>query len=260
MSQNNLHTSIAVSGIVITVFFIVIVSWKAYQENSLRSIDVPIFVVQHDVITIEELAKDFSSYFIIDVREREEYSQGRFIGAHHVPLGELLTREAVRQQLRETAGERTIVFFCHDGLRSMIAADLFSNEGRASTLMEKGFRQIRRFDGDLAGIWEGSRTYSLPYDFHNDLAQREYVLSAAREDTLIVDMTWDQTGTDSNALPGNLMRMTDMAVDALISEIGENTFTALCNSRMSCFYAKVLGYRVENNGGVFLGYVLIDDK
>jgi len=75
---------------------------------------------------------------IIDVRTRDEYSEGHIDGALNLPHGELAHR------LGEIPGNKTseIVVYCRSGKRARIAEDI---------LVEKGYKNIK----DLDGHWQG---------------------------------------------------------------------------------------------------------
>ena len=61
--------------------------------------------------------------YLIDVREGTELEQARIDGAHHIPLGELVTR------LHEVPRDRTVYVFCHVGGRSAQAVAYLEQQG-----------------------------------------------------------------------------------------------------------------------------------
>lgn len=68
---------------------------------------------------------------LLDVREDEEREAAR-IGAPegvpdtHIPLGQIPLRV---DEIREAAGTRTLVVYCHHGIRSMVAARWLATQG-----------------------------------------------------------------------------------------------------------------------------------
>ena len=62
------------------------------------------------------LNKEKAKYFLIDVRQPEEYRQGHISGAKLIPLRQLATR------MQELPAGREIVCVCHSGNRSKSAA------------------------------------------------------------------------------------------------------------------------------------------
>ena len=72
---------------------------------------------------------------IVDVREPAELEEdGRFPGAHHVPLGDLTQRAA------ELPADRALVFACRSGARSAMAADAFRASGREAYNLDGGIQ------------------------------------------------------------------------------------------------------------------------
>ena len=60
---------------------------------------------------------------LVDVRETDEWNQGRAPQAVHIPLGELGVR------LAELPTDRTLVMVCRSGGRSGVAAEALVNRG-----------------------------------------------------------------------------------------------------------------------------------
>ena len=72
--------------------------------------------------------------FVLDVREPEEYEQGRVDGAVHIPLHEL------RSRIGELPKERAIHVHCHVGQRSHIAARILRQKGFDAFNLTGGYR------------------------------------------------------------------------------------------------------------------------
>ena len=60
---------------------------------------------------------------LVDVREPWEFEKARIVGAQLMPLGTIAAR------LGELPRDRTIVFMCHHGMRSMRACQLADAQG-----------------------------------------------------------------------------------------------------------------------------------
>jgi rhodanese-related sulfurtransferase len=69
------------------------------------------------------LNKEKAKYFLIDVRQPQEYQQGHISGAKLIPLRQLATR------MQELPAGREIVCVCHSGNRSKSAARKLSAAG-----------------------------------------------------------------------------------------------------------------------------------
>jgi sulfur-carrier protein adenylyltransferase/sulfurtransferase len=104
-------------------------------------------------VTAEELRrfvrtqheKDFE---LIDVRQPEEYRRGHIPGARLLPVSQLV------QSLDRLPADKTLVFYCHAGGRSMAAAVMADEQaaGRSTILNLNG--------GMLA--WDGARLADVP--------------------------------------------------------------------------------------------------
>lgn len=88
------------------------------------------------------------SYVLVDVRQSQEYQAGHIPGARLVPLPELESR---LEELRRTPNA---IFYCHSGVRSMVAANLavehLGPEVRVANLVG-GF-----------SAWEGKELRNMP--------------------------------------------------------------------------------------------------
>jgi rhodanese-related sulfurtransferase len=72
----------------------------------------------------------------IDVREAGEWQQGRIPGALHIPLNQLLT--APRRHLTRD----NIVFYCAQGIRSLVACEVAAAIGLTKVYnLEGGIRE-----------------------------------------------------------------------------------------------------------------------
>lgn len=251
---------IKISGIIIASIFVVIISRDLYEESQIQDVRVPLTTEEAQELTLEEYIAAKDDYQIIDIREIEEFEQGHFTDAVHLPLGELLASTDKQEELRALLKTKKVAFFCHDGLRSQIAVDTLGGDATQLVIFHRGHKQVRNKDLSEE-LWVGSRKRVLPEDFHNALKAREYDLADIPPGALIADVTWDQVYRTRNAeaIAAPLMRLTQEEIDEIVSDIAPRSFISVCNSRMSCFYAKILGYRVEKENGYFSGYYRIGE-
>ena len=215
--------------------------------------DVPPGIIQFSMI-----AADAEKYAVIDVREKEEFSQGRIRGALNYRLGDILNEEAIRQEIiRKTEGKER-VFFCHDGKRSRIAAQTIQQEfGGVNTIIEKSFQQIRK-NAKNQQFWDGSLKHVLPQDHRRNktpwIKRRDVRVNS------LIDLSLEKHET-VKGLEGKFFRhapllmMSSRQIDDFISTLGEEPIVALCNSKVSCFYTRILRYRLEERGLTLAGYV-----
>jgi rhodanese-related sulfurtransferase len=88
--------------------------------------------------TIE--ARAVGNVQIVDVREPDEWTEGRIPGAVHIPLGSLASRTNELDP-----GQETIVV-CHAGVRSLTGADI---------LLKAGFADAKSLAGGMIA-WIGA--------------------------------------------------------------------------------------------------------
>ena len=69
--------------------------------------------------TFDEIIKE-NNYIIVDVRTKEEYSQGHVVDAINIPYDELDS---------SLDKNKTIIVYCQSGKRSKVAYDLLVNMG-----------------------------------------------------------------------------------------------------------------------------------
>lgn len=77
---------------------------------------------------------DAGDAVLVDVRERDEWTEGHIAGARHIPLGSLPAR------LAEVPRDRQVLLFCRSGNRSGAATRL---------LREQGFEQAANVEGGI---------------------------------------------------------------------------------------------------------------
>ena len=87
-----------------------------------------------NIIKIEELKKRLNEFYIIDVREYDEYKQDHIDGAINIPLGRLIRDESKGIISRDKA----IVVHCKSGLRGNMALEF---------LKKRGYRTVRNLEG-----------------------------------------------------------------------------------------------------------------
>ncbi len=215
--------------------------------------DVPPGVIQFSMI-----AADAQKYAVIDVREKEEFSQGRVKGALNFRLGNILNEEAIRQEIFQKTEGKERVFFCHDGKRSRIAAQRIQQEfGGVNTIIENGFKQIRK-DEKNQSFWEGSLKHVLPQDHRNNktpwIKRRDVRVNS------LIDLSLERharvKGLEGKTfLHAPLLLMSSRQIDNFLSTLGGEPVVALCNSKVSCFYTRILRYRLEERGLALAGFV-----
>lgn len=90
----------------------------------------------NDIISAEELKLKLKEYYIIDVRENDEYQQDHIEGAINIPLGRLIRDEPNGIIPRN----KKILLHCKSGLRGGMALEFLKKRGYISMVnLEGGF-------------------------------------------------------------------------------------------------------------------------
>lgn len=210
------------------------------------------------VIPLTSILAAAENYVIIDVREKEEFSQGRIRNSLNYRLGEILHEKEVRQDLmRKTEGKKR-VFYCHEGERSQIAAQTIQYEfGGVNFVLKKGYQQIKQHE-DNKNIWEGSLIHLLPQDhqYHRRLwTKKKNVAVNTLVDLSMYKHEMVEGLEDKTFLHAPILLMSNQQIDAFINTLGEQPVVALCNSKVSCFSTRIFRYRLEERGLSLAGFV-----
>ena len=225
------------------------------ELDRMSRMDMPVSVIPFSAISTEA-----EKYAFIDVREKEEFSQGQIRGALNYRLGDILNEKTTRRELIEKTAGKQRVFFCFDGDRSHIAAQSIQQEfGGVNIVLEKGFHQIRD-DKNFHPFWEGSLKDVLPQDhpYHRKLWLKKKNVTV----NTLIDLSLEKHETvkrleGKNFLHAPLLLMSSRQIDDFIRTLGEEAIVALCNSKVSCFYTRIFRYRLEERGLTLAGFVRI---
>lgn len=227
------------------------------ELSALRRKDIPV-----EEIDLETLWQERDRYAVVDVREKEEFSQGHLRGALHLRLGELLHDRPALDALKRRIGDRIPVFYCHDGERSQLAAERFREVfGGSVYYVKRGYRQIRALK-DPRSVWQGHLRQLLPpgHEDHRRLWMRKRDVPV---DTLVdLSMRGHERvkGLEGkHFIHAPILLMSDRQIDELIRSLGDRPVVALCNSKVSCFSTRILRYRLEERGKRLTGFVRLKD-
>jgi rhodanese-related sulfurtransferase len=208
-------------------------------------------------ILFADIISDPENHIVIDIREPEEYNEGRIKGSLHYRLGELLNSIEARQDLIQQTEGKNRVFYCHDGDRSRLAATVIYNEfGGENFIMEKGFWQIQDND-EYKRYWAGS-TNILPKE--KDYKRTPPVKWKDLTVDTLIDLSL-QNKPPLRQLRGKtvihapVLLMSSKQIEAFINTLGAEPVVAMCNSKVSCFSTRILRYRLEEKGLELAGFV-----
>ncbi len=93
-----------------------------------------------DTISCQELKPNLSKYYIIDVREDDEYSVSHIQDAMNIPLGKLIRDE----KLGIIEKDKEIVVHCQSGLRGEIARKFLKEHGYKVKNLEGGYKEYEK--------------------------------------------------------------------------------------------------------------------
>lgn len=91
-----------------------------------------------DVPSLQSLMNKGSPFYLLDIREEDEWQEGHLPHAHHWPMQQLLEEAPSHLSL-----EATIVLYCGGGFRSAVAA---------YELKKKGYTHVLSLQGGI-GSW-----------------------------------------------------------------------------------------------------------
>lgn len=213
-------------------------------------------------IPFTEIVANRQNFAIIDVRETEEFAEGRIKGALNYRLGELVNNEQARRDLIQKSAGKKRVFFCHDGDRSTLAASVIESEfGGANYVMDRGFRQIQNND-EYRQYWQGS-TRILPREENYEKTpwmRWDDVTSSALIELSLQNRPPVRTVRGKTIIHAPILMMSNAQINALISTLGSEPVIALCNSKVSCFSTRIFRYRLEQHGLKLSGFIRLKEQ
>lgn len=81
---------------------------------------------------MSDLPKRVEDYFILDVRDEEEYDSKHIEGSHNIPHRMILVVEypgSIGHALKKIPKDKTILMFCSTGKRARLAEKVLSKRG-----------------------------------------------------------------------------------------------------------------------------------
>ena len=91
-------------------------------------------IKQNTAEEIYKIINEKKDYYLIDVRTKEEYSQGHLGGAALIPVDE------IKNRLTEIPKDKPVIVYCKSGARSMQAANI---------LVSNGFKTVYNMTGGI---------------------------------------------------------------------------------------------------------------
>ena len=265
MKKYNLLIKALLALVFLSIFFLSFELYTAYKENQgdVMPVDEPEKVdFNYSLIPLEE-SLNRSEYIILDVREPEEYFARHVKGALNVRLGDIQRNEKKLNYLKNISGNKTFATYCHENRytrvgdgRSGMATQFLLDNNLSAVVIEGGMREFLF----KRSVINENYFYSLgKFIFYSypaqeiDYSESSCVARFAKNKTLI------QTQDQSINLSVNSGFMTTHEWGEIMNIIGNNTCTAECVDRPTCFYARLFGMRLDLQGGQFKGFVVVSD-
>jgi len=202
-------------------------------------------------ITNEEFqSKDKNKVYILDAREDEEYEIGFFTGGTHIRFADLLAGSWVGLPT-----DKEVIVLCWSGIRGQEVAEFLRGKGIAARYLEEGA------DGwvNFGGAWNGEILFSKVYseERYTKTFTTKEVQKLINDGVLLVDAR-DPDIYVKNQIAGSIniapMFAPTAELQKLILEVPANsTVVTVCDSYLSCFYAKIIGIKLEKYEHEFLG-------
>jgi len=191
-----------------------------------------------------------SNLFILDAREDEEYSIGRFPGSKHIRFADIKAGAWVGLPT-----DKVIYVFCWSGIRGKEVVDFLRSKKIFAQYIEKGASDWVAFGGK----WEGEIHF---YDHYSANQYRiiltlDEVKSHMQQGVVVVDSRIQAKYTKWH-IPGSInipiiYTPTGKMNDVLDQVHAGTDVITICDDFVSCFDANITGMKLEKKGHIFLG-------
>lgn len=190
------------------------------------------------------------SAFVLDAREDEEYEIGRYPGSTHIRFADILAGRWI-----ELPRDRVVYVICWSGIRGSEVAAYLREKGILARALEGGATSW----GESGGIFEGeiafSKVYSAPQ--YGKLFSTEEVKFLAQQGAILIDVRQERL-KEASPIPESVsisaVYTASNELDTLLTQVPVAAqVITICGDFVSCFDAKIVGIKIEKQGGVFLG-------
>lgn len=213
------------------------------------------FLASHSNLAIsisnqEFQKKDLSRVFVLDAREDEEYEIGYFSQSTHIRFADLLAGSWV-----SLPTDKEVIVLCWSGIRGQEVAEFLRGKGIAARFLEEGADGWVKF----GGAWNGEILFSKVYSAsrYTKLFATKEIQKFIDDGVLLVDAR-DPEVYAKNQIAGSIniapLFATTSELEKQILQVPTNSrIITVCDSYLSCFYAKIIGIKLEKYGHEFLG-------
>jgi rhodanese-related sulfurtransferase len=210
-----------------------------FEENK----ELPLEITNNEFHIVESTA------YVLDAREDEEYDIGFYPGSTHVRFADILAGA-----WSELPTDRVVYVFCWSGIRGSEVATFLREKGVLARVLEEGANGWVEGGGTWNGEIAFSHVYSAPR--YAKLFTTEEVKEAREQGVMLVDAR-QQDGlanpiADSVFISAIYTPTDELNAMLIQVPVGMSVIT-VCDDFVSCFDAKIVGIKLEKQGGMFLG-------
>ena len=230
---------------------------EAVGDTSLKTLSFSEQLTHPQGISTETLAEWLDNDVpvnIIDVRENEEFEVGAIEGAAHLRYPDVLSRSELFTENTKT------LLLCYSGNRSSELCGELTKQGKECSFMmggyEKWMTESRPLSSEVDMSVEDLR--QLP-DFKNKdvlLDTPDVHTLVAEENAQFLDVRYPNDFVKGH-LPGainiTMRALSSAALAERISSLEDVPYIGACYDKRSCFYAQLIGLRLERAGLDFRG-------
>lgn len=111
----------------VACLMVAVTNAEEHTKDSLRTV--------HDNIAAKKAV-------LIDVRDKQEWDEGRVAGAIFLPLSELRMRDRTEKMLQALPKDRILYTYCVVGMRSLKAAEILKKHGYEVRALKPGYEDL----------------------------------------------------------------------------------------------------------------------
>jgi rhodanese-related sulfurtransferase len=192
-----------------------------------------------------------ANMFVLDAREDTERAIGQFPGSTHIRAADL-----VAGAWQNIPRDIPVVVYCWSGMRGLDVAKFLQDQGLTNvSFLEEGAKGWV----DNGGVWDGTIEFNQHYNKPQYARLLEYpeLVNAMADGVTLIDSRL-QERYDAWSIPGSvnlpMMYSSSSEITNALNTLPTNsTFISVCDDFISCFDARLVGIRLEQEGHTFIG-------
>lgn len=220
-----------------------------------------------------------TKYYIIDTRENEEFDIWHIPWTRHIRIWDLFWDLEVINEIKEIVKSgKQVLLLCHDWDRSIEIASYYKDNQWVDIWYIDGWVDAIRNWYSKTGwfgqkkdprIWTGK--YDVYFDYENefkilnaDEVKSDYIINISYDMTNKYRNEWSHciyNDTDpivKKSIYGPIRNMPTTVLNKFLADIWSWSVTTVCYSQSTCFFSKVLWYRITNQWWRFDWIYILD--